>query len=288
MENIKTVSTSIGMHQHKQTVKAIFILVGIVLGVIFLFPILILILNSFKSQKGIFLDILGFPSGDIFCGTNYLNAFELLDYVQSFMNSLVITVVSTVLILLVSAMAAWVLVRYKTKASAAIFILFAASMLVPFQCVMLPLVRLSSMLSLLNRPGLIFMYIGFGCSMSIIMFHGFIKNIPEELEEAATLDGCNSLQLFFIIVVPMLRTVMITVAILNVMWIWNDFLLPSLIINKAGWQTLPLKIYLFFGQFSKRWDLASAGLMLCIIPIVIFYLACQKYIVKGVTEGAIK
>ncbi len=124
--------------------------------------------------------------------------------------------------------------------------------------------------------------------MSIIMFHGFIKNIPEELEEAATLDGCNSLQLFFFIVVPMLRTVMITVAILNVMWIWNDFLLPSLIINKAGWQTLPLKIYLFFGQFSKRWDLASAGLMLCIIPIVIFYLTCQKYIVKGVTEGAIK
>lgn len=288
MENVKTASALSGMHQHKRTVKAIFILVGIVLGVIFLFPILILILNSFKSQKGIFLDILGFPSGDIFCGTNYLNAFELLDYVQSFMNSLVITVVSTVLILLVSAMAAWVLVRYKTKASAAIFILFAASMLVPFQCVMLPLVRLSSMLSLLNRPGLIFMYIGFGCSMSIIMFHGFIKNIPEELEEAATLDGCNSLQLFFIIVVPMLRTVMITVAILNVMWIWNDFLLPSLIINKTGLQTLPLKIYLFFGQFSKRWDLASAGLMLCIIPIVIFYLACQKYIVKGVTEGAIK
>jgi ABC-type glycerol-3-phosphate transport system permease component len=115
MENVKTASASSGMHQHKRTVKAIFILVGIVLGVIFLFPILILILNSFKSQKGIFLDILGFPSGDIFCGTNYLNAFELLDYVQSFMNSLVITVVSTILILLVSAMAAWVLVRYKTK-----------------------------------------------------------------------------------------------------------------------------------------------------------------------------
>lgn len=288
MENVKASAPAGGMHQQKQIAKTIFILIGIVLGVIFLFPILILILNSFKNQKGIFLNILGFPLGDIFCGTNYLKAFELLDYVQSFMNSLVITVVATVLILLVSAMAAWVLVRYKTKASAAIFILFAASMLVPFQCVMLPLVRLSSMLSLLNRPGLIFMYIGFGCSMSIVMFHGFIKNIPEELEEAATLDGCNSLQLFFIIVVPMLRTVMITVAILNVMWIWNDFLLPSLIINKPGWQTLPLKIYLFFGQFSKRWDFASAGLMLCIIPIVIFYLACQKYIVKGVTEGAIK
>jgi raffinose/stachyose/melibiose transport system permease protein len=277
-----------GMRQRRHTHEAILIVIGILLGLIFLFPILILALNSFKSQKGIFLDILGFPAGEFFSATNYTRAFELLNYVQSFLNSLLITVTSTFLILLVSSMAAWVLVRYKTKMSTAIFIFFAASMLVPFQCIMLPLVRFSFTLHLLNRFGLILMYIGFGCSMSIVMFHGFIKNIPEELEEAATLDGCNALQLFFIIVVPMLRTIMITVAIINVMWIWNDFLLPSLIINKPGWQTLPLKIYLFFGQFSKRWDLASAGLMLCIIPIVIFYLSCQKYIVSGITEGAIK
>lgn len=153
---------------------------------------------------------------------------------------------------------------------------------------MLPLMSMGSALHMINRVGLVIMYVGFGTSMSIIMFHGFIKNVPEELEEAATIDGCNSVQLFFIIVVPMLKTIMITVAILNVMWIWNDYLLPSLVINKPGWQTLPLKTYLFFGQFSKRWDLASAGLMLCIIPIVVFYLFCQKYIVKGVTDGAIK
>ena len=219
---------------------------------------------------------------------NYVQAFQSLDYVTSFMNSLVITVVSTALIMLVSSMAAWVLVRYKTKVSSVIFMLFAAAMLIPFQCVMLPLMSLGSALHMINRVGLVIMYVGFGTSMSIIMFHGFIKNVPEELEEAATIDGCNSIQLFFIIVVPLLKTIMITVAILNVMWIWNDYLLPSLVINKPGWQTLPLKTYLFFGQFSKRWDLASAGLMLCIIPIVIFYLACQKYIVKGVTEGAIK
>ncbi|ARP50798.1 MULTISPECIES: carbohydrate ABC transporter permease [Caproicibacterium] len=286
MENTQTAKT--GMHRKNKTKKATFVVIGILLGILFLFPIFILMLNSFKNQRGIFMNVLGFPDAKTFTLKNYVQAFQSLDYVTSFMNSLVITVVSTALIMLVSSMAAWVLVRYKTKVSSVIFMLFAAAMLIPFQCVMLPLMSLGSALHMINRVGLVIMYVGFGTSMSIIMFHGFIKNVPEELEEAATIDGCNSIQLFFIIVVPLLKTIMITVAILNVMWIWNDYLLPSLVINKPGWQTLPLKTYLFFGQFSKRWDLASAGLMLCIIPIVIFYLACQKYIVKGVTEGAIK
>lgn len=288
MKSAEAVFVKTGMQRKNSIQKMSFILVGIVLGALFLFPILILILNSFKNQKGIFLNVLGFPDAKTFTPDNYPKAFESLNYMLSFMNSLVIMAISTVLILIVSAMAAWVLVRYKTKISSAIFIMFAASMLVPFQCVMLPLVSMGSALHMINRVGLVIMYIGFGTSMSIIMFHGFIKNIPEELEEAATIDGCNSVQLFFIILVPMLKTIMITVTILNIMWIWNDYLLPSLIINKPGWQTLPLKTYLFFGQFSKRWDLASAGLMLCIVPIVIFYLFCQKYIVKGVTDGAIK
>ena len=154
--------------------------------------------------------------------------------------------------------------------------------------ILLPLVGFASRIGIMNPQGLIFMYMGFGSSMSIVMFHSFIKNIPEELEEAATIDGCGSFRLFFSIVIPLMRTILITVAVLNVMWIWNDYLLPSLIINKPGWQTLPLKTYLFFGQFAKRWDLASAGLIMCIIPIIIFYLCCQKYIVKGITDGAIK
>ena len=141
---------------------------------------------------------------------------------------------------------------------------------------------------LLSRGGLIFMYMGFQTSMAIIMFHGFIKNIPEELEEAATIDGCGSIRLFISIVLPLMRTIIVTVAVINVMGTWNDFLLPSLIINKQGLQTLPLKTYLFFGQFAKRWDLASAGLVMCMAPIIIFYLFSQKYIVKGITEGAIK
>ena len=262
--------------------------VGVILGCIFLFPIYILIMNSFKTTKGIFTDVLGFPGKDTFTLENYKNAFEALDYVKSFMNSLFITVISAVLVLLISAMAAWVLVRYKTKASKAIFLIFAASMLIPFQCVMLPLVGFASKIGLMSRGGLIFMYMGFQTSMAIIMFHGFIKNIPEELEEAATIDGCGSVRLFFSIVLPLMKTILVTVAVINVMGTWNDFLLPSLIINRQGLQTLPLKTYLFFGQFAKRWDLASAGLVMCMAPIIIFYLFCQKYIVKGITDGAIK
>ena len=261
---------------------------GLFLGCLFLFPIYILVLNSFKNTKGIFTDVIGFPNAATFTLVNYPNAFEALEYIRSFVSSLTITVIATVLILLISAMAAWVLVRYKTKTSKIIFFLFAASMLIPFQCVMLPLVGFASRIGIMNPQGLIFMYMGFGSSMSIVMFHSFIKNIPEELEEAATIDGCGSFRLFFSIVIPLMRTILITVAVLNVMWIWNDYLLPSLIINKPGWQTLPLKTYLFFGQFAKRWDLASAGLIMCIIPIIIFYLCCQKYIVKGITDGAIK
>ena len=215
---------------------------GLILGCIFLFPIYILIMNSFKTTKGIFTDVLGFPAKGTFTLENYKNAFQELDYIRSFMNSLLITVVTAVLVLLISAMAAWVLVRYKTKASKIIFLIFAGSMLIPFQCVMLPLVGFASKIGLLSRGGLIFMYMGFQTSMAIIMFHGFIKNIPEELEEAATIDGCGSIRLFISIVLPLMRTIIVTVAVINVMGTWNDFLLPSLIINKQGLQTLPLKI----------------------------------------------
>ena len=263
-------------------------LLGSLLALLFLSPIWILLINSFKSLKNIYLDVLGLPNRDTFLWKNYPEAFEKLDFATSFFNSAAITISATVLILIFCAMAAWALVRYKWKISNIIFLSFAAAMLIPFQCVMLPLVSLMDAMNMMNRPGIVVMYLGFGASLSIIMLHGFIKNVPLELEEAATIDGCNMFQTFFRIVLPLLKTILITVAILNVMWIWNDFLLPQLMINKTGWQTLPLKTFLFFGQFSKRWDLATAGLLLCMIPIVIFYLLCQKYIVKVVTEGAIK
>lgn len=274
------------MKRSKHTGKILLFVVLIPLALVFISPVLILLNSSFKTLPEIYIDVLALPKQ--FSFGNYVQALQKLDFFTSFKNSLVITVVSVVLILITTSMAAWALVRYHTKLSSGLFMLFSAALLIPFQCVMLPLVDLMSNINMMNRPGLVFMYIGFGSSMSIVLFHGFIKNIPLELEEAAMIDGCNLFQTFFLIVMPLLKTITITVATINTMWIWNDFLLPQLVINKAGWQTLPLKTYLFFGQFTKKWDLATAGLVLCMIPILIFYLFGQKYIVQGVTDGAIK
>ncbi|MGN1197860.1 MAG: carbohydrate ABC transporter permease [Acetatifactor sp.] len=274
------------MKQRKFIHKGILAVIGIVLAVLFISPVLILINSSFKSLQEIYINILALP--EKFSFYNYFQAFDKMKFLSAMVNSLLITTVSTVLILLVSSMAAWVLVRYKTKVSKVLFLIFSSALLIPFQCVMLPLVDVMSKLNLMNRPGLVFMYVGFGCSMSIVLYHGFIKNIPAELEEAAMIDGCNMFQTFFVIVAPLLKGITATVAVINAMWIWNDFLLPSLVINKNGMQTLPLRTYLFFGQFTRKWDLATAALVLCMIPIIIFYLSCQKYIVKGITAGAEK
>ena len=268
----------------KRVIKRLSIMaVGFALALLFVSPVFILVNSSFKSLQDIYINVLALPKQLSF--QNYTKAFKEMDYVKAFMNSFVITCIATALIILISSMAAWVLVRYKTRTSKILFLMFAAVQLIPFQCVMLPLVDIMSKLHLMNRPGLVFMYMGFGCAMSIILFHGFIKNIPIELEEAAIIDGCNMVQTFINIVLPLLKGIIATVAVINVMWIWNDFLLPSLVINKNGMQTLPLRTYLFFGQFTKKWDLATASLMLCMIPIVLFYLSCQKYIVKGITAG---
>ena len=268
----------------KRVIKRLSIMtVGFVLALLFVSPVFILVNSSFKSLQDIYINVLALPKQLSF--QNYTKAFKEMDYVKAFMNSFAITCISTALIIFISSMAAWVLVRYKTRTSKILFLMFAAVQLIPFQCVMLPLVDIMSKLHLMNRPGLVFMYMGFGCAMSIILFHGFIKNIPIELEEAAIIDGCNMVQTFINIVLPLLKGIIATVAVINVMWIWNDFLLPSLVINKNGMQTLPLRTYLFFGQFTKKWDLATASLMLCMIPIVLFYLSCQKYIVKGITAG---
>ena len=266
--------------------KIILSLIGTLAAVFYLSPMGILVINSFKSLNEIYLNAMALPHELLW--SNYETAIDKLDYVQSFINSFSIAVGAVLSLIVVSSMAAWVLVRYKTKTSTVLFLFFTSAMLIPFQCVMLPLVRFMDQLHLMNRPGLVFMYVGFGGSMSMLLFHGFIKNIPEELEEAAAIDGARPFQIYRNVILPLLKPIAVTVSILNAMWIWNDFLLPSLMINKAGWQTLPLKTYLFFGQYAKRWDLATAGLIMVIIPIIVFYLFCQKYIVKGITDGAIK
>lgn len=266
--------------------RTIVISAGAILAALWIAPVFILLNSSFKSLRDIYINMLALPKEIIF--NNYLQAFNKLDFIQSFSNSLVITVLSTGLIVVFSSMTAWVLVRSHSGISNVIFMIFASALLIPFQCVMLPLIDLMSRVSLMNRFGIIIMYLGFGSGLSIVLFHGFYKNIPISMEEAAVIDGCNIFQTFFHIVFPLLKAIIVTVAVINAMWIWNDFLLPQLVINKPGWQTIPLKTYMFFGQYAKRWDLGTAALILGMIPIIAFYITCQKYIVKGVTEGAIK
>lgn len=263
-------------------------LLGSLLGILFLVPFYIVFTNSFKTPKGIFMNAMGLPSRPYFTFNNYVEAFIELDFVRSFLNSLFITVSSTAIIVVFASMAAWMLVRTKTKWSTFLFFLFAAAMLIPFQSVMLPLVNIMGKLGLLNPVGLVFMYLGFGSSLSVMLYHGFIKNIPAELEEAAIIDGCNRLQVFWYIIFPLLKPITVTVCILNTMWIWNDFLLPQLVINKPEWHTIPLKMFYFFGQYSKKWNLALAGLVIAMAPMIIFYFIAQKHIVKGVTQGSIK
>ncbi|PKM94873.1 MAG: sugar ABC transporter permease [Firmicutes bacterium HGW-Firmicutes-1] len=258
------------------------------LAVFYMSPLYLVVTNSFKSQKGIAINSMKLPFGEYFRPDNYITAFKQLDFIHSFMNSLSITVISTVIIIIFSSMAAWMLVRSNTKLSTFLFFMFAVAMLIPFQSVMLPLINIMGKIGFLNRGGLIFMYLGFGSSLSIILYHGFIKSVPKELEEAAIIDGCNTFQVFWKIVFPLLKPITVTVSILNSMWIWNDFLLPQLVINKPEWHTIPLKMFYFFGQYSKKWNLALPGLIIAMIPIVVFYIIAQKHIVKGITQGSIK
>lgn len=274
------------MQRKKIISKTVIILCCIILAAFFIFPILLLFINSFKSLKEIYISVLQLPK--TLNLDNYISAFKELDYLNAIKNSLIITCTVTVANVIFCSMAAWVLVRYKTKTSKLIFTIFSVAVLVPFQCVMLPLLAEMGKLNMINMPGLMLVNLGFGSSMSIILFHGFMKNVPVELEEAASIDGASQPRIFFTIVLPLIKGIAVTVAILNVMSLWNDYLLPSLTINRSGTQTLPLRTYLFFGAYTKKWNLGSAALVMAIIPVIIFYVLCQKHIIKGVTEGAVK
>lgn len=272
----------------------------IFLIILYIIPIAILIWVSFKSAKDIATNILGLPS-EWKIIENYQLAVEKMDFWVGIRNSLIVTIVSTICLCLFTSMAAWVLVRRKSKISTVIFMFFSVSMLIPFQCVMIPLLKMWGMrgisgmkfgdfqLNFLSHPGLILAYIGFGSAMSIMLYHGFIKGIPVELEEAAAIDGCSNVGIFFRIVFPLLGPITTTVAIVNIMWIWNDYLLPKQMLgsDKDLW-TLPLQTYKFFGSFTVDWGVASAALMLIMSPVIIFYLAAQKKIIKGVVDGAVK
>lgn len=272
--------------KHRKRKLYIVEILGILLGLIWLSPFYLMIVNAFKTKKEIFSGTLKMPKNPTF--DNFFTAAEKLDFLQTFFNSLLITVLSVIVVVMFSSMAAYALARTKTKLSSIIFFVFVAAMLIPFQSVMIPLVSFMGKLNLLNRGGLIFMYLGFGSSLSIFLYHGTIKSIPVSLDEAAIIDGCNRFQVFWYIILPMLKPITVTVGILNTIWIWNDYLLPALVINKPGIQTIPLRMFFFFGEYTKQWHLALAGLTLAIIPVIIVYFIAQKHIIKGITQGSIK
>ena len=259
--------------------------------ILYMTPFYLMFINSFKTRREIFADTTGLPATWNF--KNYADAMDRMGITSAFTNSIIITVGSVIVILLFSSMAAWVLVRDKSLKSQIVFHIFTAAMIVPFQAVMIPLVQwmgkmhVGSFNMLGTHYGLIFMYLGFGASMSIFLYHGFIKGIPEEIEEAAIIDGCSKWQVYTKIVLPLLKPTTVTVAVLNSIWIWNDFLLPFLTVN-GKLNTIPLAMNNFFGAFSKQWELAMAALIMAIIPIVIFYFFVQKHIIAGIVQGSIK
>lgn len=269
----------------KRTRNILLTVFGLALGLIWLFPFYLMTVNSFKTPRGIFTDVIGLPTEATF--ENYKNAFIELDFFNSLFNSVLITVVSILVIIFCSSMAAYVLARTKSKMSTVILMIFVAAMLIPFQSVMIPVVSLFGNAGMLNKFGLIFMYLGFGGSLSIFLFHGAMGGIPVSLDEAALIDGASKFQIFSKIIFPLLMPISVTSGILNVIWIWNDYLLPSLILGKDE-ETIPLKMFYFFGQYTKQWHLALAGLTIAIIPVIIFYFFAQKYIIEGVAEGAVK
>ncbi|MFR8557976.1 MAG: carbohydrate ABC transporter permease [Christensenellales bacterium] len=263
----------------------------IVVAIAVLAPIFLVLMNSFKGKAFISTEPFAWPSADSFAGLdNYLGGIEKINFFTAFGVSLFITVFSVAFIVLCTSMCAWFIVRVKAWYTSLLYLLCAFSMIVPFQMVMYPMTQVANMLFLDNMFGIIFIYLGFGAGLSVFMFTGFCKSIPLEIEEAAMIDGCGTLRTYFMIVFPILKPTAITVAILNTMWIWNDYLLPTLILGSdPNIRTLPMAIqYLRGGYGAIDMGAMMAMIVLAIIPVVIFYLTCQKYIIKGVVAGAVK
>jgi len=274
----------------RNIILSVFILM---LGLIFLFPLYIMFINSVKNRAELYMDPVALPS--TFLWKNYAEAAGKMSFLRAFGNSILITVVSILFIIVFSSMCAWMIARKNDRLSKFLYLVFVATMLIPFQTLMMPLVqmmkwsKLTLGIQVLNTyGGIVFMYIGFGMAMAVFLFHGFVKSIPISLEEAATLDGCSVFGVFWRIVFPMLKPTVMTVIILDIIWIWNDYLLPSLVLNNKALRTIPLSTSSFFGVFTIQWNQAMAGLTMAIVPVIIFYFCAQKYIIKGVVAGAVK
>ncbi len=255
----------------------------------FIFPIAVVFINSFKAKFSINSSPFSLPMGDEFVGlSNYTEGIKSTGFPPAFGWSLFITVFSVALIIICTSMCAWYIVRVKNLFTGALYYALVFSMIVPFQMVMFTMSKTANLLHLDNPLGIIFIYLGFGAGLSVFMFTGFIKTVPLGIEEAATIDGCSPIQTFALIVFPILKPTAVTVAILNTMWIWNDYLLPYLVIG-SDYKTIPVAIqYLKGGYGSVDMGAMMAMLVLSVIPVIVFYLSSQKYIIKGVAAGAVK
>jgi len=261
---------------------------ALTLAVLFtLFPLLMALMNSFKTNGELLTDVMSWPQ--TFNFDNYVRTLDKMHYLRSLGNTVLLTVTSVTLIVLFSALAGWRLCRTKTRFSSALFSLFVFSMLIPFSSIMIPLYRVVLALKVKNSLiGFSFVYAGLGVSMAIFLYHGFVKGIPLELEEAAAIDGCNMRHTFFSIVMPMLSPITATIVITNALWVWNDFLLPLIVISKSEKYTLLLSTNTLFGQYSSDWTAILSSLILAAIPVIIFYAFFQRRILEGIADGAVK
>lgn len=276
-------------YKPKKNNNVLLYLILIILSIVFLAPIFIVLYNSFKGKLYISRSPFALPNSTTFSGlANYVNGIDKTGFISAFGYSLFITVGSTAVIILFTSMTAWYITRVKSKFTSCLYYLFVLSMIVPFQMVMFPMSKVANMLSLDNPLGIIIIYLGFGSGLSVFMFSGFVKSIPIDIEEAAMIDGCSPVKTFFLIVLPLLKPIAITIAILNVMWIWNDYLLPYLLLG-TEYKTIPIAVqYLRGGYGAVDMGAMMAILVLAIIPIIIFYLTCQKHIIEGIAAGAVK
>lgn len=272
----------------KQKITNVFLTIFVLaVSLLVLSPLLLALLNSFKTLSEITYDVAAFPAQWQF--SNYTRAWHSLNFPRALLNSLLVTILSNAGVVLISSMAAYRIIRNPRRGNRALYKVFLAQMILPFQVVMVPLTSVIKKLGLINTiPGVVFAYLGMGVAMGVFTYCGFIKTVPTDIEEAARIDGCSELQTFFRVVFPLLRPTTYTLIVINTFWFWNDFLLPKLILSAEELRTIPIAIHSLMGQYIMQWDLALPALMMAICPALIAFLLMQKNIVAGLTAGAVK
>ena len=284
----KSAHTLSGQSRGKRALSIVFA----VISVVYLMPIFLVLMNAFKSNSAVNMDTFAFPNSETFMGwQNFIKGMTFGNYpfIKAVFYSLFITLVSSALILLCTSMAAWYVSRVGSLVSKIVYYLCVFSMVVPFQMVMFTLSRTANKLHLDTPWTIPVIYLGFGAGLAVFMFSGFVKSIPLEIEEAAVIDGCGPLRTFFLVVLPMMKPTFISVGVLEIMWVWNDFLLPYLVLDRTRYMTIPIVIQHLKGSYGQV-DMGAtmALILLSILPVIVFYLCCQKHIIKGVAAGAVK